>query len=642
MYDVYYEVQYNNTQFGPDLQIVKPVGYYIQVPYQGKAPQPHDPVVFKNGYTYTFIHWQLKEEMNGVYQKVSAYNFDHGVEKNITLVAYFEEKLNKVNYQVTYFLEKQGESSSLNNTYLEVTKTYTAPAFSQVHLQPYQDLDLTKYDANTVDGRNKLHAQLTHENNTVVLKKYYQLKQYQISFTANDPTFGNIPIAPDYQKVTRKVNSSTYRFSANQGYKFIGISLDGSENNLVNSFIMPANDVVVTAIFKENKKSITYNIRLENADGTFTTQTKTYYAKVGSVHNTTFENPDTNIYEKWEADKNSLVVSESQVQNLVLIKVTRKKFKVTFNVLNSVVTIQERTRRYGEQIGEIKHYSIRQIDILLFKLDGIKKSKLEVETHEVTSNLTVEIKILNDRKANHYPQTEVALSQSSIWKEQEYPSLELKLVFNGEVLRTSYTRKVVFDKNEEQYEVIAGKYYKYEPIEFVQIPGNTGYFTKKIIDAVPFSLYQSDKDVKFEGSIFMEQIKNIKYISWMRNLSAPLVSFSDNPMCLDNALKDPQLRPQLRKEPTDYARAIFRQYTGISKFWRGIDFTTLPHGYAQNDLSYLPIYEQSEMMSYWCSVIGKSNQHVGFLKPSYITTDLGTKYSNPNIVRGLVLAKENM
>ena len=642
LYDVYYEVQYNDTQFGPELQIHTPVGKYLQVPYQGKAPQPHDPVVSKPGYTYTFVHWQLKEEMNGTYQKVSAYNFNQGVEKNITLVAYFEEKLNKVNYQVTYFLEKQGESSSLNDTYQEVTKTYLAPAFSQVHLQPYQDLDLTKYDADTVDGRNKLHAQLTHENNTVVLKKYYQLKQYQISFTANDTTFGNIPIAPDYEKVTRKVNLSIYHFSANAGYKFVGLSLDGSENNLVKSFIMSANNVVVTAIFKENKKAIIYNIRLENADGTFTTQTKTYYAKVGSVHYTTFENPDTNIYEKWEADKNSLVVSESQVQNLVLIKVTRNKFKVTFNVLNSSVTIQERTRRYGEQIGEIKHYSLRQIDILLFKLDSVKKSKLEVETHEVTSNLTVEIKILNDRKANHYPQTEVALSQSSIWKEQEYPSLELVLVFNGEVLRTSYTRKVVFDKNEEQYEVIAGKYYKYEPIEFVQIPGNTGYFTKKIIDALPFSLYQPDKDVQFEGSIFMEQIKNIEYISWMRNLSAPLVSFSDNPTCLDNALKDPQLRPQLRKEPTDYARAIFRQHTGISKFWRGIDFTTLPHGYAQNDLSYLPIYEQSEMMSYWCAVIGKTNQHVDFYKPSYITTDLDTKYSNPNIVRGLVLAKENM
>ena len=128
----------------------------------------------------------------------------------------------------------------------------------------------------------------------------------------------------------------------------------------------------------------------------------------------------------------------------------------------------------------------------------------------------------------------------------------------------------------------------------------------------------------------------------MKNLTAPLVSFNDNPLSLDKAIHDPNLKPQLRKEPTDYAKAIFRQHTGISKFWRGIDFTALPHGYAQNDLSYLPIYEQSEMMTYWCSVIGKKHQNEGFFKPCYITTELGDDYSNPNIVRGLVLAKENM
>ena len=179
-------------------------------------------------------------------------------------------------------------------------------------------------------------------------------------------------------------------------------------------------------------------------------------------------------------------------------------------------------------------------------------------------------------------------------------------------------------------------------IDFVQIPGNTGYFTKKIIDAIPFSLYQQDKDVDFDGSIFTEQIKNIQYISWLRNLSAPLISFNYKPTNLDNALKDPTLRPLLRKEPTDYAKAIFRQHTGVSKFWRGIDFTALPHGYAQNDLSYLPVYEESEMMTYWCSVIGKKNQNVDFMRPHHITTELEDRLSNPNIVRGLVLAKENM
>ncbi len=159
---------------------------------------------------------------------------------------------------------------------------------------------------------------------------------------------------------------------------------------------------------------------------------------------------------------------------------------------------------------------------------------------------------------------------------------------------------------------------------------------------MPFSLYEKDKDVEFNFSIHNAQLFNIEYISKIPNLSAPLVSFRDNPMCLDNALRDPSLKPLLKKEPTDYAKAIFTQYTGISKFWRGIDFSALPHGYAQNDLSYLPIYEQSEMQSYWTSVLGKPDQNVGFFKPHYITPDLKTEYSNPNIVRGIVLAKKNM
>ena len=638
LYDVYYEVQYNDTQFGPELQIHTPVGRYLQVPYQGKAPRLHDPIVSKPGYTYTFIHWQLKEEMNGVYQKVSAYNFNQGVEKNITLVAYFEEKLNRVNYQVTYFLEKQGESSSLNNTYQEVTKTYTAPAFSQVHLQPYQDLDLTKYDANTFDVRNKLHAQLTHENNTVVLKKYYQLKRYQISFTANNPSFGNIPIAPDYQKVTRKVNSSTYHFSANQGYKFIGISLDGNENNLVNSFIMPANDVTITAIFKENRKAIIYNIQLENADGTFTTQTKTYYAKVGSVHNTTFENPDTNIYEKWEADKNSLVVSESQVQNLVLIKVTRKKFKVTFNVLNSDVTIMERTRRYGQAVGEISNQGFKQNDVLTFTLNNAGKTKQEVEGHEVKENSLVTIKVLNERKANHYPQTEVTLSQSSIFAQREYTS-DLYFNFANFSNRSfSYKRHVVFDKNGEQYELFRGKYFKYEPIEFVKIPGNTGYFTKKIIDAAPYNLHKSDFDADYMTSIVYGLVKNIEYISYLKNLSIPSEQFH-TPLSLTPALSNPAFRPLLKKQMTDYAKAIFRQYSGTSRFYRGADLTAFkPHNLANNDLSYLPIYQSNVELSYWLSPIEKKTGSPIYM-PEYLSTDFRVKLSAINIVRGVVLAK---
>ena len=640
MYNVYYEVQYNDTQFGSDLQIDKPVGRHLQVPYQGKAPQPHDPVVSKAGYTYTFVHWQLKEEMNGTYKKVSAYNFNQGVEKNITLVAYFEEKLNKVNYQVTYFLEKQGASSKLDNTYQEVTNTHSADAFSNVNLTQYSGLDLTKYDQDTQDSRDVLSATLTHQNNSVVLKKYYNLKKYKITFQANNPNFGNVPGGVENQKVTRRFSLFYYHATANTGYKFLGWSFDGSENSLVETFIMPANDVVVTAVFKENKKAITYYIQLENANGTFTTQTKTYYAKVGTIHNTTFENPDTNIYEKWEANKNSLVVSENQNQNIVYIKVARKKFKVTFNVLNSSVTIQERTRRYGQPVGEISNSGFKQNDVLVFTLNNSGKTKQEVEGHEVKENSLVTIKVLNERKANHYPQTEVTLSQSSIFAQREYTSDLYFDYGNKHNLSFSYKRHVVFDKNGEQYELFRGKYFKYEPIEFVKIPGNTGYFTKKIIDAAPYDLHKSDYDASYESSIAHGLVKNIEYISYLQNLSVPTEYF-DKPVSLTPAINNPALRPLLRKQMTDYAKTVFRQYSGISKFYRGADLTQFkPNGLANTDLSYLPIYQSSDELSYWLRPTVRKDPSPIHL-PEYLSANFEVKVSQINVVRGVVLAKDN-
>ncbi len=612
----------------------------IRAKYGSRIQTPETPVLKRHGHTYNFVQWQDKAKMNNNYAKISEFNFStQRIKKDITLVAYFEEVIERVNYTIHHHFEKQGEEQSLNGTYDTITETkynqlvengatYTTPDFNH---------NLYEVDPNIPP---KLTAKLEAGDNSTVLYQHYRLKITKVNFIKSEG-IQTLEYAQKLVKKTRKITTPGY--STKKTHYLVGWSLEPN-GEIDNEFISSINDAEMNiyAITDLQTREIKYTIFKERPDGKFNLAYQFKNGKIGSVHTVDFTNPDPNVYERWEADKQSIVVSEDASLNAFTIMVYRKKFKVTFNVINSTAKLGERTYRYGEPIGEIKHDKFRQIDILLFKLDGVKKSKAEVESTEVTSNLTVEIKVLNDRKANHYPQTEVALPQSSIWKEQEYPSLEVVLEFNDEVLRTSYTRKVVFDKNEEQYEVIAGKYYKYEPIEFVQIPGNTGYFTKKIIDAIPFSLYQQDKDVQFDGSIFNGQINNINYISWLRNLTAPLVSFDDNPASLEKAIRDPQLKPQLRKEPTDYAKAIFRQYTGISKFWRGIDFTTLPHGYAQNDSSYLPIYEQSEMMTYWCSVIGKNSQNVDFMRPYHITTELEARLSNPNIVRGLVLAKEKM
>lgn len=228
---------------------------------------------------------------------------------------------------------------------------------------------------------------------------------------------------------------------------------------------------------------------------------------------------------------------------------------------------------------------------MTFTLNNIGKTKQEVEGHEVKSNSLVTIKVLNERKANHYPQTEVTLSQSSILTQRDYTSDLYFDYGNKHNLSFSYKRTVVFAKNGEQYELFRGKYFKYEPIEFVKIPGNTDYFTKKIIDAAPYNLHKSDYDASYESSIVHGLVKNIEYISYLQNLSVPTEYF-DKPNSLTPALNNPALRPLLRKQMTDYARTVFRQYLGTSKFYRGADLTQFkPNGLSNTDLSYLPIYQ---------------------------------------------------
>ncbi len=638
-FTVNFEANFNGNHF-TDVEVIKePIA--IRAKYCSRIQTPETPVLKRHGRTYNFVQWQDKAKMNGNYAKISEFNFNtQRIQKDITLVAYFEEVIERVNYEVYHFLEKRGEDNSLNGEYDTVVETkYNQKVEDGATYTPLATLDTNLYEIDPY-WEPKLRADLQTGDNSTVVYQHYRLKTIKVNFIKAE----GVKTLEYEQKIVKKTREiETPGYSMEDTHHFIGWALTPN-GPVQNKFIAEPNldSLNIYAKTDYRKAKIRYYILMENANGSFTQGVEIDYARVGSTHTVAYTIPDTNIYERWEADKMSLVVSIHEHLNIVKITVFRKKFKVVFNVINSTAQINERTRRYGEQIGEINPNYFNQNDFLKFKLDGVEKTKQEVETHEVISNLTVEIKVFNDRKANYYPQTEVALSQSSIWQQADYPSLELKVEFNGEVLRTSYTRKVVFDKNEEQYEVIAGKYYKYEPIEFVQIPGNTGFFTKKIIDAIPFSLYEKDKDAQFSASIYTGQLRNIEYISKIKNLRTPTVSFSDNPLCLDNALRDPNLKPLLKKEPTDYAKAIFQQYTGISKFWRGIDFTALPHGYAQNDLSYLPVYEQSEMQSYWSSVIGKKNQNVGFLKPLYITPELTTQYSNSNIVRGIVLAKENM
>ncbi len=101
-YKVNFEVNYNGNHFKDVNSSSTPEQ---TVPYEGKLTRPANPAITKPGYTYTFKHWQLKDEMGNVYKEVSEFDFNTKITKNLTLVAYFEEKKDTAVYTVKHIFQ---------------------------------------------------------------------------------------------------------------------------------------------------------------------------------------------------------------------------------------------------------------------------------------------------------------------------------------------------------------------------------------------------------------------------------------------------------------------------------------------------------------------------------------------------------
>ena len=102
-YTVDFEVNYNGNHFKEVNASTTPSQ---TVAYEGKLTRPANPTITKAGYTYVFKHWQLKDEMGNVYKEVSEFDFvNTTITKNLTLVAYFEEKKDVASYTVKHIFQ---------------------------------------------------------------------------------------------------------------------------------------------------------------------------------------------------------------------------------------------------------------------------------------------------------------------------------------------------------------------------------------------------------------------------------------------------------------------------------------------------------------------------------------------------------
>ena len=156
-FTVTYEVNYQDHFDGsPSVQNPE------TVEYEANATQPPKPTITKHGRTYTFKHWQLKDETGNSYNLATPFDFNTKITKNTELVAYFEEIINKVNYKVVHYLEKTGEDSALNGQYdriEEVQQDQKVEDGATYH--DYSALDSNLYEKDTAHPNNLLNSQLT-------------------------------------------------------------------------------------------------------------------------------------------------------------------------------------------------------------------------------------------------------------------------------------------------------------------------------------------------------------------------------------------------------------------------------------------------------------------------------------------------
>lgn len=285
------------------------------------------------------------------------------------------------------------------------------------------------------------------------------------------------------------------------------------------------------------------------------------------------------VYQNPAYNPNSLVVNADKNQNKVVVTLVRKTYQVTFEVIDGSGSIPTRIIRHGATIGPIDESQIAPQGLVIKKaeIDDIEMTKEEIEKFVVLKNHEVLLFIgIPTRKLGKYPQTHVYNPKVDHIEDKEH---ELKFNSKGKDYTMKFTRSYWQDKKGNKYEKYNGQYYKFESVDFVKIPEQNTWYTEKIIDFSPFNLYYDDyrDNAKPERSIFKAMVKDIGKVlgSDVYMPTYDSGEFSVMPAVQKNLVS------KLKKEPTDYARAVLNQQSGTS--YRGADLSN----FAESDVEWL-------------------------------------------------------
>lgn len=590
-----YRVTFDFTESGIDLSSVSDIlKQPLNLKYTNKIPEEVKTALLavkmqeSEAHSFTLSHFVLENGETLVFER--AYNTD------LKIKPVFTKSALEVEYTVLHLLEKQGESSELDNTFEEIKEVKKDTVSKTVQYSEYSVLDKTKYEKDTTHSDNLLSAQLTKSGSPVVLKQYYRLKTTKVNFIGND----SVDITGPKTQLVKQTRAVEYpSVKPKNGYTFLGWS-DSVSGPVKVKHIVGINELNLYAQVEIQSRKITYIIKSQNEYGNYQVSYQTHEQKIGETHTVVFDYIKT-IYFDPEFTRTTFKVSEDVTENTVTITLKRRYFTVSFTVINSLIAPPARGVYYGAKVGAIDTDSLYKDRVLKFYIGNAEKTKAEVENFLVYKPIRIEIVVSVPKYV--YPQTKIDLTQADILREETKPQ-SFGFKSDGKTYKFNFTRTYVFKKNSsDKYEKFNGKYFKLEEVEFVQIPDATGFYSKKIIDYTPFNIYKKDvkENSKYENSIFKGLFENISKIFGTTNLHPLTFDINDKVFGVnDVARKEPE---KLRKESTDYATEILMSEIKQPKVFRYMSLRAQDiSGFKPTDYDsdrWMPYYAPSHLGSWW-------------------------------------------
>ena len=451
-------------------------------------------------YEYKFLGWTDKEG---------------GSVKNILITRQTKEVFavlapeERADYQVIHYLEKQGESSTLDGQYDEIIENKSNQLVKdKANYTPYSGPDKDIYEIDDTK-QDKLVADLVPGSTDTKVYRYYRLKTTRVNFVADS---GIQSISPTSMLVKRTRLIGLPNYTVKDTHNFLGWS--NAQNGATQTkFIASGETQTIYAVTDYQDREITYTIRKEKTDGNFEESQEKKTGKIASTHTVSYQNPDYSVYKEVVYSVSQLTVNSDETKNEVTVTIYRKTYLITFKARNLATTLTGLYAKHGGVIGKITYHLIEEAGYIYRELllDGKEKTKEEIEKTIVTKEHTVIIYFgkPGGNKIGKYPQTKVD-NPAGI---QPFENKDYNLMFNSKDKDyiVKITRSYYKDSQGLIYEKYNGQYFQLEPVWVVKIPEKNTWFTENIIDYSPFNIHhwQYVNNAIPERSIFKAMVEHI-------------------------------------------------------------------------------------------------------------------------------------